>query len=140
MDSYYDANIALKRRQTSGLIPFPRVGRRNERTLTNRFLVEQIKRREGLIPFPRVGRSGKNNDEKLKDISMAWFGPQMGRDYQRLKSDLEDQYIISLLQDYQLAAIGNKEDKSNLEKKYTHADFILSEETKNKNAESLDSE
>lgn len=62
------------------------------------FSVEQIKRREGLIPFPRVGRSGKNNDEKLKDISMAWFGPQMGRDYQRLKSDLEDQYIISLLQ------------------------------------------
>ncbi|XP_065201139.1 uncharacterized protein LOC135832079 isoform X2 [Planococcus citri] len=101
-DPYSDSNEASKRRQIvqiTGLMPFPRTGRANQKTWKSRIL-EQIKRREGLIPFPRVGRSGNPIRVKLPgEMLLAGLNSRYAKDFQHTNPDFEDRWIATILKE-----------------------------------------
>ncbi|KAK7604912.1 hypothetical protein V9T40_006098 [Parthenolecanium corni] len=71
--------MLLKRRNPTGLIPFPRVGKRGYTKWRPNDL-GTMKRREGLIPFPRIGKSLDHSKAKTNDdveFLLAWIGPRL---------------------------------------------------------------
>ncbi|CAH0386756.1 unnamed protein product [Bemisia tabaci] len=90
---------ARSRRETKGLFPFPRVGRRGGEMawmLGSNDLMDRQVKKQGLMAFPRVGRSGNAFNDRVEGGAL-WIGPRLGRDIRlNIPKDISPWTLITL--------------------------------------------